>query len=147
MVLKLLTLGLMFTQADGARVWMFCQPDSVRIAEPDQNHAWTCEDEPNRCSPRNYDLDTYERRGAEQVSDHSDSEDRMTVRSIIRIFDDGRFEETVEWRDAAGQIPIRQETQGRCVPQLYVSEIAGRVRVREIPEVTSGLASERTEGK
>ncbi len=117
MVLKLLTLGLMLAQADGGPVWMTCQPASVRVAEPDRNHAWTCQEEPTSCSPRNYDLSIFERRGAEQVKDYSDTQDGMTVRSITRIFDDGRFEETVEWRDATGQIPFREETHGRCVPQ------------------------------
>lgn len=117
MVLKLLTLGLMLAQGGGGPVWMTCQPVSVRVAEPDRNHAWTCPEQPNGCSPRNYDLSIFERRGAEQVNDSSDTHDGMTVRSITRIFDDGRFEETVEWRDARGRIPFREETQGRCVPQ------------------------------
>ena len=115
MVLKLLTLGLM-PRADGAPVWMTCRPVSVRVAVSDRNHAWTSQEQPTRCRPRNYDLNIFERRGAEQVNEHSDTQDGMTVRSITRIFDDGRFEETVEWRDATGQIPYREETQGRCVP-------------------------------
>ena len=117
MMLKLLTLGLILAQDDGGPVWMSCQPSSVRVALPDENHAWTCQDEPTRCRARNYDLNIFERRGAEQVNDYSDSQDGMTVRSITRIFDDGRFEEIVEWRDSAGRIPYREETHGRCVPQ------------------------------
>ena len=117
MVLKLLTLGLMLAQADGEPVWMSCRPDSVQVAEPGQNHAWTCPEEPTGCSPRTYDLNTFERRGAERVTEYSDTQEGITVRSIIRIFDDGRFEEKVEWREATGRIPFRQEAQGRCVPQ------------------------------
>ena len=118
MVLKLLTLGLMLSQADAGPVWMICQPASVQVAEPDENHAWTCQEHPNRCDPRYYDLSIFERRGAERVNDHSETQDGGSVRSITRVFDDGRFEETVEWRDdATGEFPFREVTQGRCVPR------------------------------
>ena len=36
-------------------------------------------------------MSIFERRGAEQVNEHSDTQDGMTLRSITRIFDDNKW--------------------------------------------------------
>ena len=114
MLSKLLLMAAMIAQADLPPGTFTCQPEEQEANNAGEVTAWSCRDESHMCELRQFDRGMFERSGAELVYEDSSTEAGTTARTVMRIQQDGRFEEVVEWRDAAGQSLWRQVMRGRC---------------------------------